>query len=182
MKKYCLLILALLAMGSLASAAEVVWFDGQKPVSYQVQGKSSPVVAIALDMFAGDMQMVTGQRAVSRKDGTIQIFQLDQNRGAVGRLRKMGVPVDSIAGRHDTFYVGVSQSAVLVVGSNGRGCAYGILELSRMAGVSPWVWWGDVVPERRTRLVFDEANTSLQSPSVEYRGIFINDEDWSLRN
>ena len=182
MKKICILLLALLSLGSLANGAEVVWFDGVRPVSYQVQGKSSPVVTIALDMFAGDMQLVTGQRAVSRKDGTIQIYQLDTNKGAVGKLRKLGVPIDSIAGRHDAFYVGVGRSSVLVVGSNGRGCAYGILELSRQAGVSPWVWWGDVRPERKARLVFNDANTTLQSPSVAYRGIFINDEDWSLRN
>ena len=30
---------------------------------------------------------------------------------------------------------------------------YGLLELSRLAGVSPWIWWGDVVPERKSRLV-----------------------------
>ena len=169
-------------MCSMADAADVVWFDGQQPVTYQVQGKSTAVVATALDMFAGDMQLVTGQRAVSRKGGTIQIFQLDQNRGAIGKLRKMGVPVDSIAGRHDAFYVGTGQNSVLVVGSNGRGCAYGILELSRKAGVSPWVWWGDVSPQRRPRLVFGQTDATLQSPSVAYRGIFINDEDWSLRN
>ena len=169
-------------MCSMADAADVVWFDGQQPVTYQVQGKSTAVVATALDMFAGDMQLVTGQRAVSRKGGTIQIFQLDQNRGAIGKLRKMGVPVDSIVGRHDAFYVGTGQNSVLVVGSNGRGCAYGILELSRKAGVSPWVWWGDVSPQRRPRLVFGQTDATLQSPSVAYRGIFINDEDWSLRN
>ena len=51
-----------------------------------------------------------------------------------------------------------------------------------MAGVSPWVWWGDVVPERRERLSLPDTFSTLQAPSVAYRGIFINDEDWSLRN
>lgn len=56
-----------------------------------------------------------------------------------------------------------------------------MLELSRLAGVNPWVWWGDVVPEKKQQLTIDSSFTTLQGASVEYRGIFINDEDWSLR-
>lgn len=70
---------------------------------------------------------------------------------------------------------------MLVVGSDGRGTAYGILELSRLAGVSPWVWWGDVTPMRKERLTLPADYSTFQSPSVEYRGIFLNDEDWSLQ-
>ena len=172
----------------------VVWYDDSRPVSYHVEGKASPVVSIALEMFADDMLQVTGQRAVSRNDATIRIFQLDQNKAAASKLRKMGVPVDSIIGKLDAFYIGMPKaqistlrpapedSQITIVGSNGRGCAYGILEMSRKAGVSPWVWWGDVVPQRKERLMFEETDVTMQSPSVEYRGIFINDEDWSLRN
>ncbi len=36
-------------------------------------------------------------------------------------------------------------------------------------------------PEKKDRLVIDENFSIEQSPSVEYRGIFLNDEDWSLR-
>ena len=180
-------VAALTAVCIVGHAASVVWYDGSRAVSYQVEGRAAPVVTVALDMFASDIAMVTGQKAVANKDATIQIFELDTNKGAAARLRKMGVPVDSIIGKHDAFYIAPlpsqgSKEGLLIVGSNGRGCAYGILELSRMAGVSPWVWWGDVVPERRDRLVFDETQTTLQRPSVAYRGIFINDEDWSLRN
>lgn len=70
---------------------------------------------------------------------------------------------------------------MLVVGSDGRGTAYGILELSRLAGVSPWVWWGDVTPIKKNQLTLPADYTTFQSPSVEYRGIFLNDEDWSLQ-
>lgn len=62
---------------------------------------------------------------------------------------------------------------MLVVGSDGRGTAYGILELSRLAGVSPWVWWGDVTPMRKERLTLPADYSTFQSPSVEYRGIFL---------
>ena len=182
MKQTIIVILTFLAVSVGTNAAEVVWYDGSQAVSYQVQGKVAPVVDIALQMFRSDMQQVTGREAVSSKNATIQIYELDKNGGAASKLRKQGVPVDDVKGKHDAFYIGTSGGKILVVGSNGRGCAYGLLELSRMAGVSPWVWWGDVVPEKRDRLVMDAAFTTLQAPSVEYRGIFINDEDWSLRN
>ena len=186
MKLKNIVVAVMMAVCNGIYATDVVWYDGSHAVTYQVEGKTAPVVDIALDMFASDMEMVTGQKAVVSKNATIRIYELDTNKSATARLRKMGVPVDSLLGRHDTFYIGSHPSPLtpqlIIVGSNGRGCAYGILELSRMAGVSPWVWWGDVVPERRMRLVFDKTSTTLQSPSVEYRGIFINDEDWSLRN
>ena len=54
------------------------------------------------------------------------------------------------------------------------------MELSRLIGVSPWEWWADVTPEKKTSFVLSAEYQTLQSPSVEYRGIFINDEDWGL--
>lgn len=47
--------------------------------------------------------------------------------------------------------------------------------------MSPWVWWGDVTPEHRSRLTVPGGYMTFQKPSVEYRGIFLNDEDWSLQ-
>ena len=168
---------------AVASAADVVWYDGSHPVTYNCEGKVAPVVNIALEMFASDLQQVTGQEVVAKKNATINIIELDKAAGSVAkRLRKQGVPVDDVLAQMDAFWVGVRDGKIVVVGNNGRGCAYGILELSRMAGVSPWVWWGDVVPEKKARLTMAETFETLQSPSVQYRGIFINDEDWSLRN
>ena len=37
------------------------------------------------------------------------------------------------------------------------------------------------MPEKKQRLALDDAFETRQQPSVEYRGIFLNDEDWSLR-
>ena len=147
----------------LVRAADVVWFDGQHPVTYQIVGRTDPVVKIALQMFCDDIRQVTGLTPVASKQAGIRIVQ--------GR------------GTDDGFRLSVSPKGQIVVeGHNGRGTAYGLLELSRLAGVSPWVWWGDVVPERRERLTIDGDFLMEHTPSVAYRGIFINDEDWSLRN
>ena len=145
----------------LSDRAELVWFDGTNPVTYQVSGKTDAVVQMALRMFCDDMEQVTGHKAVESKNAVIRVVQ--------GK------------GSDDGFRIFVEDGQVVVEGHNARGTAYGLLELSRMAGVSPWTWWGDVVPEKKAHLVLGKTFQYEHTPSVAYRGIFINDEDWSLR-
>ena len=144
------------------SSSEVVWFDGQQPITYSVPKKVEPVVKIALEMWKDDMRQVTGLEPMAAGKGKVIVTK-------------------SHALPEDGFRISVKGGKIVIEGNNGRGMAYGLLELSRMAGVSPWVWWGDVVPEKKTRLTVDENFVTEQSPSVTYRGIFLNDEDWSLR-
>lgn len=166
-------------------AKDIVWYNGIQAVSYHVQKNVDPVVKVACDMFAGDMAAVTGKAAVNLKDektATIRVVELDQASSSVKKkMSKMGFPVLELQKKIDGFYIAVKDNQIWVVGANGRGAAYGLLELSRKAGVNPWVWWGDIVPKKQNRLVLDDAFTTLQGASVEYRGIFINDEDWSIR-
>ena len=98
-------------------------------------------------------------------------------------------PVDSgdradvsvLEGKKQAFLLTVlPDGKLLVAGSDQYGTAYGIMELSRSMGVSPWEWWADVTPERKDRFELPAGYKTIQAPSVEYRGIFINDEDWGL--
>ena len=177
-----LTIFVLAAMSSAAMAADFVWYDGQKAVTYQVNGKTHTVVGVALDLFNSDMLLVTDKQPVAGgKNASIQIYQLDNaDAKTIKALKAKGVPVDELLKKMDAFYL-TAGNDITIVGNNGRGTAYGILELSRMAGVSPWVWWGDVVPVKQNKLTIEKGFNTLQAPSVEYRGIFINDEDWTLR-
>ena len=145
----------------ITSPAEVVWFDGKSPITYQVPENVEPVVTVALNMWKDDMRQVTGMIPVAARKPKVRIVKGDE-------------PFDG-------FRIYTHKGQVIVEGGNGRGMAYGILELSRLAGVSPWIWWGDVVPERKDRLVMSSDFLSVQHPSVAFRGIFLNDEDWSLR-
>lgn len=170
------------------SASNFIWYDGQQAISYNVPRNTSPVVNIALDMFAEDMKLVTGlhPKQVPSKHAAIRIIQLDKaDNRTLKDLHVAGIPVNDLIRKQDAFYIAVTDNSpkqqLLIVGSNGRGTAYGILELSRMAGVSPWVWWGDVTPRKQTQLTVASDFKSMQSPSVKYRGIFLNDEDWSLQ-
>jgi hypothetical protein len=71
--------------------------------------------------------------------------------------------------------------ALAIIGSDPRGTAFGVYELSQAIGVSPWTWWADVAPARRDTLYVKAGLRRFGPPSVKYRGIFINDEDWGLR-
>ena len=169
MKRF--LLTAIIALGTLTMSAsyrttpdgrELMWYNGHDPVTYQVQGRVSPVVEQALQMFIDDMELVTTHKAVEAKDASIRIVQ--------GK------------GDDDGFCISVKDGQVVVEGHNARGTAYGILELSRMAEVSPWVWWGDVRPHSRFQpIALPDTFRYEHTPSVAYRGLFINDEDWSLR-
>lgn len=70
---------------------------------------------------------------------------------------------------------GVGQ-ALIVAGSDRRGAAYGVVELSKQFGVSPWYWWADVPVEKRNEIYIKPDISIVDAPKVKYRGIFINDE------
>ena len=183
-KRFVIGSLVLFAMSSLMAqtADYLVWYDGKNAVTYNVLTDVDPVVKVALDMFSEDMSAVTGRKAIPTKKGALRIVELDKASKKVRKeLMRKDVPVEEIMSSCDGFHISVTDGKVLIVGKNGRGTAYGILEMSRMAGVNPWIWWGDVVPERKSRLSINRNTSVTQGASVEYRGIFINDEDWSIR-
>jgi hypothetical protein len=72
------------------------------------------------------------------------------------------------------------QQYLIVTGSDRRGLAYGTFTLSEKLGVSPWYFWADIPVASRTQATTIQDSTSTE-PSVQYRGIFINDEDWGLQ-
>ena len=161
---------------------ELCWYDNRNHLSYSLSKNVTPVVTTALEMWSEDMMDVTGTRP--KREGTgakVRIVQLDSDKGAAKVLKAAGIDVERLGKQKDAFCIKAHGQQLIVAGSNGRGTAYGILELSRMAGVSPWKWWADEKPERRERLALPADFHTMQSPSVEYRGIFINDEDWSTR-
>ena len=72
--------------------------------------------------------------------------------------------------------------ALVIVGSDKRGTIYGLLHISEMMGVSPWVWWADVLPLVQEKVILpgEQCNLISKEPSIKYRGIFLNDESPSL--
>ena len=151
------------------------------------------VVRIVADAFAGDVKRVTGHEPRVVTDpaqaapATVIAGTLGHS-AIIDRLaREKKFEVSALAGTWETFQIqlvanplpGVAQGLV-VVGSDRRGTAYGLFELSRRIGVSPWVWWADAVPATQSALYLTGGMQS-KPPAVKYRGIFLNDEDWGLK-
>jgi hypothetical protein len=67
--------------------------------------------------------------------------------------------------------------ALVIAGSDRRGTAYAVFELSKQIGVSPWYWWADVPVAKKENIFIKDGIYNHGTPSVKYRGIFINDED-----
>lgn len=173
-KSLSTLLLLLFALP--AWAKDIVWYNGSGNVGYIYYGKRSATVEMALNMFADDMRMVTGRKAEQRVGATIEVFELDKMKDKdFRRLQRRSVPIDKIITKADAFAICTDGGKIVVIGSNANGVAYGILELSRLAGVSPWVWWGDVKPERKHYLAMKDDFLTIQWPSVARRG-FLFDE------
>lgn len=149
-----------------------------QPIKLACDNAEEKVVQTALKLFMRDYQSVfSASAAVDARQGNIIV-------GTVGKsllLKAVSADVSALAGKKQAFLLQVlPDGKLLVAGSDSHGTAYGIMELSRLIGVSPWEWWADVTPEKKTSFVLPAEYQTLQSPSVEYRGIFINDEDWGL--
>ena len=68
------------------------------------------------------------------------------------------------------------EKALVIAGSDKRGTIYGVYELSKQIGVSPWNWWADVPVEPQKDIYIKPGTYTDGEPKVEYRGIFLNDE------
>lgn len=152
-------------------------FRGSHATEVKLQGDVDPVVEIARGMFVADMASLPRD---PYQNG-IYVYQLDRiSKKDLKRITSYGIDVDTLCTLIDGFELKCVDGRYIVAGTNGRGAAYGLLELSRMAGINPWTWWGDIpyigVEEEKDTYV-----DTIQGAHVEYRGIFINDEDWSIR-
>lgn len=169
---------------SFVSAYSMLWYDGKNQVSYFLPKGCDPVLTVAAEMFASDMEAVTGSIAcqVDIDKALIRLYQIDVSTDSeIKEAISAGIDIERLQKLIDGFAIRVADGVIHIAGSNGRGAAYGLLELSRMAGVSPWIWWGDVVPAKKESLSIEDDFSDIKGASVERRGIFINDEDWSLR-
>ncbi|GAF04301.1 hypothetical protein JCM21142_73001 [Saccharicrinis fermentans DSM 9555 = JCM 21142] len=160
-------------------------------VNIAIDKKEARVVQIAADMLASDILNVSGKKpeisSVIKEMGIVA--------GTIGESRLIdqfisnkNLDVSQVKGKWETYSLQVIANPdnkqgkiLLIAGSDRRATAFGLLEISRMIGVSPWEWWADVIPEEKENLTIAVENRIYGSPSVKYRGIFLNDEDWGLQ-
>ncbi len=180
----------------IASASQAV------PVYVDGKGDDYDGLSLVAESFAKDVALVTNSGASSQvvdkledlkgaaMNGTAIICGSVGNNDVIDSLVSQGkLDVAEIQGKWETYKIqfvkdpaaGVGK-AIVVVGSDKRGAIYGLYHISEAMGVSPWVYWGDAVPDKHEEIVLSnwELEMTSKEPSVKYRGIFLNDEAPSL--
>lgn len=113
-----------------------------------------------------------GQNAVSdiNTDGTLDI-------DGIPKL-DIGCLKDEQGGlRKEAYQISVQNGELIIIGTDRRGTVYGIYSFCEWMGISPWYFWADVPIHEKDALTLPEGYFVSDYPSVEYRGIFINDEE-----
>ena len=178
MRKYFYVFLNLLLISFLP--VNVFGFDLIAKHRIVLDEAEPEVVTTAIDIFTSDLAKVAGM-SLNDTGTEIIIGTVGQSKEIKKLINKGRISVKDIIKKWEAFkIVCLNDRQLVVVGSNPRGTAYGVLELSRMMGVSPWEWWADVTPKPQASVKVKKGVVTIQSPSVEYRGIFLNDEDWGL--
>ena len=88
---------------------------------------------------------------------------------------KQGILRD-LKGKTEKYIIKTINGQLVRAGSDKRGTVYGIYELSRQIGVSPWYYWADVPVEKHAELFIREGEYTDGEPAIRYRGLFLNDE------
>lgn len=176
-KIVALIALALFTLSSCST--EGFKFKQNEGIAIAISEAEEPVVKEALRMFGEDFnQVFTAEVAQNTENPDLFVGTLGLENWADGLIDAQDI--ETLKAHEEAFLLTVKEKKIYILGSDKRGTAYGILELSRQIGVSPWVWWADSKVEQKKSLVLPNGFKTLQYPSVARRGIFINDEDWGL--
>ena len=141
---------------------------------------------------ADDLSKVTGheykiennQPDNTRKAPVIMVATVGKS-AYLDALEKSGeLDLSRIRGKREVYDFRIMEPATLLIaGSDKRGTIYGLFHLSEIIGVSPWVWFADVVPAHKDVIELTQKDNKIsREPSVKYRGFFINDEWPSFGN
>jgi hypothetical protein len=159
-------------------------FSNTTSTSFYYDVNDAKVVKIATEAFANDVKLISGKKISINKNAESAYTIIA---GTIGRstliddlIKSKSINVTGIKNKWECFSIQILKNKLVIVGSDRRGTAFGIFHLSKLMGISPLVYWADVVPNKKQQLFVTGSYTSTE-PSVQYRGIFINDEDWGLQ-
>ncbi len=147
------------------------------------------LVLKAAALLQNDIKLTTGKKPEvisilpSYSKNLIIIGTINGSKTIAELINQKKLNVDSVQDKWEAFKLqtisnpikGI-KNALVIVGSDKRGATYGTFTLSEQLGVSPWYWWSDVPVKKKTEVYFKNGVYNYGSPSVKYRGIFINDE------
>lgn len=181
MKRTLILFASLLLTLGTSAAEQFVVFQPQadvlslKEASITFDPQEHRCVQKAVESLQKDFLMVTGSN-LPKGDATSKLLI-----GTVGCNKQIDLWVkkgvlNDLKGKHEKYIIKTIGNQLVIAGSDKRGTVFGIYELSKQMGVSPWYWWADVPVEKHSELYVKQGEYTDGEPLVSYRGLFLNDE------
>lgn len=135
--------------------------------------------------LAADIGKVTGTPSLVFENNkpaknSIVVGTIGKSRIIDQLIASKKLDVSFIKGKWESFLIQTVDGQLVVAGSDKRGTIYGIYDISEKIGVSPWYFWADVPIKKATALYVSQGRYIQDPPKVQYRGIFINDEEPSF--
>ena len=186
------LFASLLMAASAAQAADFALFDHKSLAVIAYDGAGGTPVRKAAELLAHDLAALSGRRPVVTADigsvrGPAVVIGRADSPAVAALLKANAIAAAPIAGKWETYGRAVvpapgnpNRHVLVIFGSDTRGTIWGVIDLTREMGVSAWEWWADVKIRKVPRLAVDGALRYAKEPSVRYRGIFLNDEEYGL--
>ena len=184
-RSICLTI-ALLITHSVLAAEQFVNFDNgdlllnkNNSVKIYMDGNDQKGVAIAVRNLQSDLQKVCGGEISivdAAADADIVIGTLGHSAAVDQFAKAKRINAKLLKGKKEMYLISIQNGKVVIAGSDRRGTIFGIYELSRQVGVSPWYYWADVPVVHHDRIFVKNGDFTDGEPAVRYRGLFINDE------
>ena len=188
-----LALICLLSLFSVSRAADFILLSKTTKVSIVYAKNDYTLDSISANLLAQDIQRVSGYLPVvtddiSKVKGSVIIIGSLKAKMIQELLGVKSKEYQNLNGKWESYCIKSIDkpfknitNALLVAGSDKRGTAYGVFRISSLIGVSPWYWWADVNPTKKEELILHQPDYISAPPSVKYRGIFLNDEDWGLQ-
>ncbi len=176
------------------TAADFMLASGGHATPVLIETQDDKAIVRAAGDFVADVERVTGVKPVTLADagqlnGEVVLVGALGHSPLIDRLAAAGkLDTTGIADAWESYVIqtvadpapGVRR-ALVIAGSDRRGTIYGMYAVSEAIGVSPWYWWADVPVRKHATLALTAGAHRQGPPSVKYRGIFLNDEDWGLQ-
>ncbi len=146
-------------------ASSMTLYEPSLPASILINSGADKGVLRAVNDLQSDFMKVTGAapQIVDDINGTksplIIIGTIGTNSQIDQLVKSKKINGADLKGKNEKYIIqsvskpfdGVDE-ALVIAGSDKRGTIYGIYELSRQIGVSPWYYWADVPVEKKDKI------------------------------
>ena len=181
LKKLCFVSISTLFVLQVSAAEPFISFSPAEntwkltSATIRVAEEEHSCVQIATKNLASDFEKVTGQKAmVNEGTPTVLVGTVGVNK-QIDQWVKQGILRD-LKGKTEKYIIKTIDNQLVIAGSDKRGTVYGVYEVSRQIGVSPWYYWADVPVAKQADIYVSNGEFTDGEPAVRYRGLFLNDE------